>query len=327
MSSPETGIKIPAVVHLFRKQINAQKWNRCVAKAINETPLAYTWVLDHLTPGWEALVFGDYEGVMPLPVSRRLGMKIIQMPPEVLTLGILSDNEAIIRQFPAILHHPALSDFRFIGYNGSPRQDHKPSFHQETTKQIQILPLKKKYTKLFREYSQSHQRNIRLFQKKNGEIKTENSPATYLELIKKVGEKRPEIYLPKGYRNKFQNMIAETIDKNQGQLLSVYQNNLPVAVAFFLSGNKRTIVWHLATSEGYQLKASFALIDHFIQGHAETDKILDFAGSSLPRVAEFNRRFGAITETYPSVTINRLPPVVKVIKHMKVWHRLKRFFH
>jgi len=261
--------------------------------------------------------------VMPLPVSHRLGMKMIQMPPEVLTLGIFSNKQAIIQQFPHIFQHPAFSSFRFIAYSGSPGSDGFSGIPNTITKQTQELKLKKCYPELQRGFSRSHRRNIRAFYETGGEITDHCDPDLFTDLLAKESAKRPEIFMASSYRNHFNLMAREATNRNNGRTFSVWKKGKPIAASFFLMGNNRVIPYHLANEEGQQLKASFALIDHFIHEHAGNNKILDFAGSSLPHVAEFNRRFGAKPVPYPAVTINRLPFFMRVAKEMKVWFKIK----
>ncbi|MFW6043550.1 MAG: hypothetical protein ACOCPW_04275, partial [Marinilabiliaceae bacterium] len=165
--------------HLSRSAINTEKWDACVRNSLNETPLAYSWVLDHLNPGWEAIVFGDYEGVMPLPVSYRLGIKMIQMPPEVLTLGIFSNDEKIIHPFPEIFNHPIFSKFSFIDYNGSPAHKDFSGAPNTITKQTQELKLNKSYPELQRAFSRSHRRSIRAFYDAGGKISEDSDPGLF----------------------------------------------------------------------------------------------------------------------------------------------------
>lgn len=327
-STPEfkKSIDFFAPEHLPRSAIHTEKWDACVRRSVNETPLAYSWVLDHLNPGWEGVIFGDYEGVMPLPVSCRLGMKMIQMPPQVLTLGIMSDNREITRQFPRILQHPLFSSFRFIAYNGSPSQEDFPGCSKTNTRQTQELNLDKNYIELYRGYSRSHRRNIGNFHETGGEIKEDSDAGLFTNLLAIKGAKRPEIFMPHGYRKNFSKMAKEAANREQGTTYSVWKEGKPVGASFFLIGNKRVIPYHLANEEGLQLKASFALIDHFIRKSAESNLTLDFSGSTLPNVAEFNRRFGAKPVPYPSVTINRLPLVMRAAKEMKLLFRIRHLF-
>jgi hypothetical protein len=58
---------------------------------------------------------------------------------------------------------------------------------------------------------------------------------------------------------------------------------------------------------GRTLGASHALIDAFIQDHAQQDMVLDFEGSDIRNLAFFYSSFGAVAELYPAFRLNRLP--------------------
>jgi len=95
-----------------RHSIEANRWDDCVRKSKNESPLAYCKILDILTPDWYGVIIGNYTGVMPLPVARQFGFLTVQMPQEVISLGIFSPDPRIVDSFPVIFNHPAFSVFK-----------------------------------------------------------------------------------------------------------------------------------------------------------------------------------------------------------------------
>ncbi|MCK7528936.1 MAG: hypothetical protein MZV64_70975 [Ignavibacteriales bacterium] len=56
-----------------------------------------------------------------------------------------------------------------------------------------------------------------------------------------------------------------------------------------------------------------ALMDYFIQENAGKKLILDFCGSNIPGVADWNLGFGAQNHTYYGVHLNNLPLWLKWI--------------
>lgn len=309
-----------------RHRVDAMKWDACIRHSKNESPLAYSWVLDLLSPGWEGLIIGDYAGVMPLPTSKRLGFRMLQMPPEVLTLGIFSNSPEIIQMFPFILYHPLFSKFRFISYNGSPFHGENPVLRGITTKYTFELYLNKSYSDLFQAYSRNHRRSIRAFFDRGFEIITDNNPGAFTSLVAELGKKRPELFMPAEYLSRFESMTAMALNKTPSTTSSVWFHGKLIGASFFLSGATRIIPFHAANEEGRVYKTSFALIDNFIKKNAGKEKILDFAGSVLPNVASFNRRFGAVATPYSSATINRLPLPVRMAKEANLLFRVKKYF-
>ena len=52
--------------YLTNREIDKIKWDECIDKADNGLVYAYSFYLDHMAKQWDALVWNDYEAVMPL---------------------------------------------------------------------------------------------------------------------------------------------------------------------------------------------------------------------------------------------------------------------
>ncbi len=314
------------VLKLPRNAIDTRKWDSCLNRSINETPVAYSRVLDQLSQGWEGIIIGDYEGIMPLPVTKRGGFKLIQMPQEVTTLGLFSENPGITGLFPEIFNHPCFSEFRFISYNGHPGTTENPEIPGTFNKKTYELNLNKPYEELYRAYSRSHRRSIKAFYESHLSINSEPFPAAYTTLLAEIGKKRPELMMPRNYRKKFATMTEEALKNTDSSTYSIRHNGRLIGASFFFKTKNRTIPYHMANEVGRKFKTSFALIDHFIKEHAETNTVLDFAGSVIPKVAEFNKRFGAEEVPYCTLYFNKLPLFLKTIKEANPLLLLKRMF-
>jgi hypothetical protein len=315
-----------SVALLPRAKINTSRWDKCIENALNESPLAYSWVLDHLSPNWMGLILGNYDGIMPLPARKQFGLNFIQMPEGVLTLGLFSNKSEIISLFPGILNHSAFSKYHFINYNGA-IETVPTSLHQGSKiKQTYELNLSDSYKNLYRHFSQSHKRNIKHFHSTNLKIDSNPGSFVYTSLLENLGKKRPELFMSHTSRIRIQEMTHQALNKNMGKTYSVWENDNLIGGAFFLIGNKRIIAFHLANARGRFHKTSFAIIDKFIQEHSEQEKTLDFAGSVIPNVATFNHRFGATPANYLAVTINKLPQPLKWAKEKNLLFNLKRLF-
>lgn len=308
-------------------ELDAERWDRCIGASPNESPLAYSWVLNRLSPGWQGIVLNNYEGVMPIPVTRRAGFNLLQMPYEVLTLGLFSPEQNIRNLFPAILYHSIMGRYRFVTYNGSPGSTKKKDFPGIETRLTYRLNLNKSYDTLYRQFSRSHRRSIREFDQSGLIISTTPCPEAFTRLLAIVGEERPELYMPPDYRKKFEDMTSHAIDLDYGTTCTVWQEQELIGAAFFLIGKKRAIPYHLVTAKGREAKVAFGLINHFIRNHADTGMELDFAGSMITNVTAFNQRFGAAPAEYLSVTINKLPVLWRLAKKMRLSYHARRIFH
>ena len=59
------------IQYLSHKEINKTKWDACILNAPNGLIYPYSFYLDHMAKNWDALVFGDYEAVMPLTWNKK----------------------------------------------------------------------------------------------------------------------------------------------------------------------------------------------------------------------------------------------------------------
>jgi hypothetical protein len=88
-----------AVVHLSNSEINRSKWDDCIKRSFNSQIFGYTWFLDAVCCDWEALVDDDYEMVMPLPITKKYGVKMVVNPPLLIFVSIYSRVKPAVDRF------------------------------------------------------------------------------------------------------------------------------------------------------------------------------------------------------------------------------------
>ena len=66
------------IVH--RSEIDTSKWDALIDATPESSLCSYSWWLDELAENWAAIVAGDYESVLALPYTVRLGQKILYTP-------------------------------------------------------------------------------------------------------------------------------------------------------------------------------------------------------------------------------------------------------
>lgn len=309
---------------LNREEIDDKKWDRCVGSAFNETPMAYCWVLDYIAPGWHGAIIDDYTGVMPLTAAPRAGASILQMPPETQYLGLLSANPDIVSLFPSILGQNYFTKFRFIAQSCVPNDQsiEMPAFGKWRT--TCELNLSSEYESLFSQYTPSHKKNIRRFGRHNFFIEQNLKPEAYTSLKQEFAKTRPEVYVPSAHYQRFNNLIKTSIQNGSGTILTIDENDKTIGAVYFLCGKRRCILFHSADETGRHKKTTFGLIDKYIQLKAGKNLILDFAGSDIASICEFNIGFGAQKKQYMSVTIDNLPWHLRLAKKIRLKYRMSR---
>ena len=88
------------IVYHKNGEIDRELWDNCIRNSAVARPYAYSWYLDIMAPGWEALVDDDYDSVFPVPSYIRFGVQYASTPSFIQQLGAFSPDkpasEAII---------------------------------------------------------------------------------------------------------------------------------------------------------------------------------------------------------------------------------------
>jgi hypothetical protein len=83
------------IVYLKNSEIDREQWNNCIYASKSSKPYAYSWYLDIMAPGWEALIDDDYDSVFPLPGFSRFGIQYITTPIFLQQLGAFSPDKPV----------------------------------------------------------------------------------------------------------------------------------------------------------------------------------------------------------------------------------------
>jgi hypothetical protein len=81
------------ISYLTNNQIDKNRWDECIGQAVNGLVYAWSWYLDIVHPGWEALVeieCDKYLSVMPITSKRKMLVNYVCQPFFVQQLGVFS---------------------------------------------------------------------------------------------------------------------------------------------------------------------------------------------------------------------------------------------
>ena len=89
------------IQYLKNSEIDRDQWNECIDKSINGLIYAHDWYLDIVSPGWEALILGEYDAVFPLPFLKKYGIPYLSHPFFAQQLGVFykKENKAVVDRF------------------------------------------------------------------------------------------------------------------------------------------------------------------------------------------------------------------------------------
>jgi hypothetical protein len=300
------------IKYVDHSEIDYTRWDRCIHKASNSRVYATSWYLDRTAEVWDALIWNDYEFVMPLAVGKKYGIRYLYQPVFSQQMGIFPQppEKIAVRFFTEIINKFKYADIQLNSFNPPPEI---PVVGDLLPRRNFLLSLNEDYKLIREKYSKNTKRNL---------VKAENSHLNFVpdlpleEYIDFTRENMQHIFSKKDL-TKLKSIISYSRYEGFGEIAGVYsEENLLCATVYFCHWKGRVIYLNAASdNDGKYLRGMFFLLDRFIRKNAGKDIILDFEGSMIPGVARFFRGFGASPEYYYHFRFNRLPLLFKWLKN------------
>jgi hypothetical protein len=298
--------------YLKNKEINRTQWDACIEASRVGKPYAYSWYLDIMAPGWEALIDDDYDSVFPVPGFTRYGIRYIATPIFLQQLGAFSPDKpvgGVIHEF--VDYMPEF--YRFVdlcigqniiypGYKVTERSNYELDLH---------LP----YEKIWTNFSSDCRINIQLAAKRKIETTSTIAPAELINLfIENSGRKLKNIK-PRDYQ-RLGELMTNCINNSRGQIIGVRTSGKKLIFGLFIIDMPRTktILFTSNTPESRDKRIGYFVVNEIIRDYASTRTILDFAGSSIPSIASFMESFNCVNNPYYRIYRNSLPWPIRMFK-------------
>lgn len=279
---------------LHRNQIDTTKWNQCIDNSTHPFVYAYSWYLDEITHfNWCAIVYNNYEFVLPLPIKSKLGIPVVYMPFFCQQLGIFGSAECTPQLTLKLLNAIPIKYLK-VHYN---LYNFLPCIKQPNYQ----LALNSSYDNLYSNYSKSAKKYIRriiedehISFEENTDI--ESSIANYRNIYGHLN-----LHIKDKDYSCFKSACAQAKNRNHLLNLHVKFKNELIATAIFLK-NRRYLhnVCAAPTLLGREKNIMHGIINYIILKYAETNMILDFEGSKNKNVAEFYKKFNSQLVPYYS---------------------------
>ncbi len=303
--------------YIEHKKIDFEAWDSCINRAVNGNMYAWSWYLDMMSSGWDALVEGDYETVFPLPFRKKAGIYYLYQPFFSQQLGLFSVNpitpEKVDLFLKAIPAKFLFAEFNLNSYN-------KPGpgpwlVNQNVNHELDLI---EPYDELKAKYKENTRRNIRKADKKGVTVNTNVRPEDIINLFRNNRGKEFSHLKEHDYR-RLQRLSYQRVGQNKAICYGAYTaNNTLCAGAILFFSHRKAIFLFSGTDEVARTNGAMAfLIDRFIQDSAGNHLTFDFEGSNDPNLARFYAGFGAKALTYPSLVINRFPWPLKYLPALK----------
>ncbi|MFC5411221.1 GNAT family N-acetyltransferase [Larkinella bovis] len=310
------------VCYLARHQIDDKAYDRCIAQSPQRLVYAFSWYLDVVSPGWQLLMEGDYERVMPLPVRFRYGVKAVIQPLFCHQLGVFAAHEipdvAVLHRFlQALFQH-----IRYIPAYQFPAA-HSPGLVAEAAQFVpmtnQVLNLQKPYAELAAGYSKDRKVNLRRGWQRAWTFAETDDVNPLINLFGEyntagIGRVAPQAY-------ELLRRLVRVLQERQQVRIRVAQQNGRIEGGCLLVTDINRVI-HLfcsASPEGRKGNARTVILDNFIREYAGRPIWFDFESPEVASLAAFNRSFGAEPEPYVRLVSNRLPGPIRFLQQLKAW--------
>jgi hypothetical protein len=300
----------PSVRYIKHESIDKERWNLVVEKSSNFRIYALTWFLDRVSENWDALIWGDYEFLMPLTIRRKWGIKYLFPPMYCQQLGIFPVPPLQIQiEFFSRVREIFL--YAEIQVNSKMDPGGFPGLTVITRDNF-VLPLVEPYTEISSNYSKDRARNLLVAKKSGITVLTGMNAREYINHKSMVMNRT----INNSSSGVLEAIISYTQSIGNGFIMKAYtvHNELCAAAFFVRSGSRLVYLSAFSTHEGRETSAMTAIIDRLIREQAGSGLLLDFEGSSIPGIAKFMKGFGAQPETYYQLKYNHLPLPLKWLK-------------
>lgn len=300
------------IVYLKNSEIDREQWDNCIKASQSCKPYAYSWYLDIMAPGWEALIDDDYDSVFPLPGFSKFGIQYISTPIFLQQLGAFSPDKpvsGVIHEF--IDYMPEF--YKFVDLCVGQKVNY--SQYKVTERANYELDLSFPYEKLWNSFSSDCRRNIQIAGRKKIEMTSQISPDELINLyVHNIGS------MLKGIKSRdyqrLNSLMNYCISNKRGQIIGVRAARKRLIFGIFLieiPGSK-TILLTANSPESREKRTGYFAVNEIIRDNASSKTILDFAGSSIPSIASFIKSFGCTNNPYYRIYRNSLPWPIRMLK-------------
>ena len=279
--------------YINHKNIDRIKYKRALDVSSDRGSLyAQDFIWDILHPGWDILVLGDYDLVIPLPHKRKWFCTSFRQPIFMRTIPLIGKNvdKQYFGQICSVLEaNCALVHLNF---------NIDISDQWSETGVYQLLDL---YDDMSSQRDNYSTNTKRILKNHIDDFKFEENieASVFVSFFKAhVGLKYGN--LKALHYDRLKKLIDVSIEKGIGSLSVVMYDGAPIAMSFFIDLNGvRYYVKGASSEKAKEVGAMFHLIDHGIENAMGKGlKKFDFVGSNTKGVADFNKKFGAKDASY-----------------------------
>lgn len=300
------------ITYRENNEIDKESWDKCIKNSTGAKPYAYSWYLDIMAPGWQALVDDNYDIAFPLPAFSRFGIHYIATPVFLQQLGAFSAKKLETDQINEFLDSIP-EKFKLIDLCLGQKPD--SSAWPVNIKSNFELDLSKPYADLWKNFSLHCRRNIEASSKIQPELVSDVSQDEIIDLFIRNKGKDIQGIKVRDYQ-RLKNLMDFCICNKKGRMAGVRSERGQLIFGIFLVETEGNIImlFVVNTAQSREKRIGYYVVNEIIRSNADTRTTLDFMGSSIPSIASFMKSFGSIDVPYFRIFRNQLPWPVRFLK-------------
>ena len=301
------------ITYLTHNHIDKTRWNECVARAFNGNVYAWSWYLDMVHPGWEALVEindGNYLKIMPLTCKKKYGINYLCQPFFVQQLGIFSTAPVTLETTKSFLQAiPA--KYRLIEIRLNENNPVENNWSGVALHRNHLLDLNHDYTFLFNGYHENTKRNLKKSLKYGLQLVEGASIQTVIQLFRNDRGASVRHWGDAEYARLERLTEAAITSRNAFvyAIKSIDKDEVICGALFMISHCRLTFLFSGNSYAGKETQAMTFLIDQVIQRFSGQPLVFVFEGSDDDDLARFYHGFGGVPVTYPSFSFRLKNPL------------------
>lgn len=302
------------IQYLTHDQIDKNRWDACVNQSVNGNVYAWSWYLDIVHPGWDALVEvieGNYLTIMPITKKKKYGISYLCQPFFVQQLGVFSLEPVTpgktMAFLQAIPRRYRLVEIRLNEQNNLPNSSKGVEWHRN-----HLLDLNNSYDSLLSQYHENTRRNLKKSLNHGLQLVKSVSVQNVIDLFRANRGASVKHWGDEEYARLVR--LTDTAISSSNAFVYGAQkadNDEIICGALFTKSHHRiTFLFSGNNMEGRSAQAMTFLIDQVIQEYAGQPFVFDFEGSDDAQLARYYHGFGAKDVTYPGVRYRFCNPFV-----------------
>jgi hypothetical protein len=291
------------IVYYKNNEIDRVQWDNCIKNSPAAKPYAYSWYLDFMAPGWEALVDDDYDSVFPIPSAARFGVQYASTPHFIQQLGVFSPDKpasGAINEFLEFMPE----NFRLTDLCIGQKVDY-PGY-KVIEKYNSELNLSPGYDKLWERFTPECRKYLANVSKKKFELTEDISPEELTDMY--IKNKRINI---KGVKQKdyerLLNLMHFCLANKKGKISGLRGTRKRIVYGLFLVclPKSMTVLLEANTAWSIEKHTGYFVINEIIKENASKAAILDFASVNDRSAIHMGESFGGMKVPYYRIYRNR----------------------